>query len=269
MSAIDDAAAEGARRTWAAGDYTKVAEQLRPASRAVVAQVGVEPGMDVLDVATGTGNAALLAAAEGARVTGVDLTPELLAIARMRADESGLAIDFLEGNALALPVPDAAFDRVLSVFGVMFAPDHRRAAAELWRVCRPGGVVAVAAWPPEGGMAPLFRALASEGPPPPPDFEAPQLWGTAEHLRTLFPAGQLSTSVEHVVFEHDSVEAWMAFGEQHAGPVVVAKAALEAAGRWTDLRERVVATAHELNEADDGSFRLTSPYLLATIRKPS
>jgi ubiquinone/menaquinone biosynthesis C-methylase UbiE len=124
-----NAAASGARRIWAAGDYAKIAEQLEPAAAAVVARAAIEPGMSVLDVATGTGNAALLAADRGAHVTGVDLTPELLAQAEARAAAAGCAIDFREGNAQDLPVADESFDRVLSVFGVMFALDQQRAAA--------------------------------------------------------------------------------------------------------------------------------------------
>src|SRR4051812_21515695 len=124
---------------WAAGDYAAVAATIVDVSDRAVGAAGVEPGQAVLDVATGTGNAALAAAALGARVTGLDLTPDLLEIARRRAQAESLEIAFDQGDAQSLPYEDATFDAVVSVFGAMFAPDHARTAAELLRVCRPGG----------------------------------------------------------------------------------------------------------------------------------
>src|SRR3954454_1916871 len=158
------------RAVWAAGDYPDLARTIEPVSEEVVAAAGVGAGEEALDVATGTGNAALRAAARGARVTGLDLTPELLEVARGRAAEAGAEITWVEGDAGQLPFPDAAFDRVVSVFGAIFAPDHERTAAELLRVVRPGGTVAVAAWTPEGLNGQMYVALARHMPPPPEDF---------------------------------------------------------------------------------------------------
>lgn len=159
---------------WALGDYAVLAERISGVGELLVERAGVEAGMDVLDVATGTGNAALPAVQRGARVTGLELVPELLDMARERAAESGFEVDWVEGSAEELPFADAEFDRVVSVFGHMFAPHHERAAAELVRVCRPGGVVGFCCWVPEGTIG---RGL---GP-------IPTRWGTEEHVRELLP----------------------------------------------------------------------------------
>src|SRR5215210_6340228 len=140
-----------------AGNFAAVAEKILDAGEAVVAAAGVEAGMEVLDVACGSGNATLPAARAGARVTGLDFAPGLLEIARERAADAMLEIDFIEGDAQALPFEDASYDRVVSTFGHMFAPDHRRTADEMRRVLRPGGVIAVACWMPEGAIGRMFR----------------------------------------------------------------------------------------------------------------
>lgn len=263
-----DGIREAQRRTWAAGNYVEVGKDLLPASEAVVARAQIAPGMDVLDVATGSGNAALLAARAGGVVTGIDFTPALLDAARERAREEGLDITLREGDAEALDLPDAAFDRVLSVFGVMFAPNHARAAAELWRVCRPGGRIVITAWTPAGGIGDILSILQEGAPPPPPGFQPPPLWGSPRHLRELFPEGELSTSVEELPFHEPSVDAWLESMETHAGPVVVAKARLEAEGRWQEMRERLRHLTQMANEADDGSLLLVGEYLLAVVHKP-
>src|SRR4051812_4016515 len=174
------------RAMWAEGDYPDIARTIEDVSAVVVGAAGVSAGDDVLDVATGTGNAALLAARAGARVTGLDVTPELLEVARGRAAEVGAEIAFDEGDAQDLPYADASFDRVTSVFGAMFAPDQARTAAELLRVTRPGGTIAVSAWTPEGLNGQLFIAMGRHTPPPPPGFQPPVLWGSEEHVRALF-----------------------------------------------------------------------------------
>src|SRR5215217_5822160 len=137
---------------WGSGNYAAVAERITQAGELVVERAGVEPGMDVLDVACGTGNASIPAAKAGARVTGLDFAPPLLEIARERSADAMVEIDFLEGDAQELPFEDASFDRVVSTFGHMFAPDHERTAGELLRVCRPGGTIATACWTPEGAI---------------------------------------------------------------------------------------------------------------------
>jgi ubiquinone/menaquinone biosynthesis C-methylase UbiE len=168
---------------WALGDYAVLAERISKAAEVLVERAEVEAGMDVLDVAAGTGNAALPAVQRGARVTGVELVPELLDMARERAAELGFEVDWVEGSAEELPFGDAQFDRVLSAFGHMFAPHHERAAAELLRVCRPGGVVGFCCWTPEGTIG---RGV---GP-------APTRWGTEEHVRELLGGSTASLEFE-------------------------------------------------------------------------
>ena len=152
-------------------------------------------GQRVLDVATGSGNTAIAAARRFCEVTGVDYVPALLARAHERAAVEGLAIDFREGDAEALPFPDASFDVILSTFGSMFAPDQARTARELLRVCRPGGTIALANWTPEGLTGELFRAMGQYLPPPPAGLASPLLWGTAARLRELLGAETTAGSV--------------------------------------------------------------------------
>jgi len=250
---------------WAEGDYADIARTIEPVAREVLDAVGMQAGETLLDVATGTGNAALEAARRGARVTGLDLTPELLSIARQRADEEGLQITLVEGDAQALPFADGSFDRVTSVFGAMFAPDQERTAAELLRVCRPGGTVAVAAWAPEGLNGQMFAVLGRHLPPPPDGFRPPILWGAEDVVRTLFAdaAGircELRPATDSV--KAPRVDAWIAYTERVLGPTIMAKAALESQGRWAAARADLVELYERFNEAVDGSMLAHPTYLL-------
>jgi ubiquinone/menaquinone biosynthesis C-methylase UbiE len=157
------------RLTWAAGDYAAVAEHIDAVPpRDLLNRVAIAPGDDVLDVATGTGNVALRAAAAGARVVGLDLTPELFVTARRRAaDPYRVTVEWIEGDAEELPFADASFDHVLSVFGVQFAPRHDVVAGELARVCRPGGHVGLVNWTPTGVIGELFTIMSGYLPAPP------------------------------------------------------------------------------------------------------
>jgi ubiquinone/menaquinone biosynthesis C-methylase UbiE len=176
------------RAAWAAGDYDQIARGIQPVADHVVRSGRIRAGERVLDVACGTGNTALAARARGAAVTGLDLTPELLAVARKRAAEEGLGeITWTEGDAEKLPFPDAAFDVVVSSCGLMFAPDQRRVANEVARVTRRGGRIAIQAWTREGGVGRMFDLTASFSPPPagvPSPFE----WGDEGTVRALFGA---------------------------------------------------------------------------------
>src|ERR671930_1123594 len=170
------------QQMWASGDYATVAARIHPIAERLCDVADLVPGTRVLDVATGSGNAAVAAARCDCDVVGIDYVPGLLERARARAQVEGLAIDFVEGDAEALPFDDASFDAVLSVVGVMFAPDQEQAAAELLRVCRPGGTIALASWTPEGFIGELFRTVAKHVPPP-AGVPSPMLWGSEEHLR--------------------------------------------------------------------------------------
>jgi len=166
----------GARAAWAAGDFAQVAERdLWEIGERVVRRVGVQPGEDVLDVACGTGNAAIRAAQAGGRVVGIDLTPELFDAGRALAAEAGVEVEWREGDAEALPVPNASFDVVLSTLGCMFAPRHDVAAREIARVLRPGGRLAIASWTPESCIAELFEVIGRHLPRPPAIASPPVL----------------------------------------------------------------------------------------------
>ena len=252
---------------WALGDYSTFAELLQPAADALVARIGITAGMRVLDVATGTGNAAIAAAAAGGRVTGLDLTPELFDAARGRARLTGVDIDWIEGDAEHLPFPDHSFERVLSVFGAMFAPDHRRAAAELARVLTPGGTIGLCSWTIEGAFGRMIRLMISRQPPASGFVPPPGLWGNPEYVTELFSGLEVTLSFErdHVVFEHDSAETWITYLEQVFGPVIFAKAALQDSGAWDSLRTDLVKLYSSLNEATDGTLRVPAEYLSATV----
>jgi SAM-dependent methyltransferase len=252
------------RKVWSSGDYPDIAQRIESAAEHVVSAAGVGAGDDVLDVATGSGNVAILCAQRGANVTGLDLTPELFEAARRRAAAANVECEWVEGDAEELPYPEDSFDRVLSTFGTMFAPRHERTAAELVRVCRPGGTIAVAAWTPEGGNGQMFKMVASHMPPPPPELKPPTLWGTEPHMRELLePHGvELRFERGNVVFEADSPAAWLDYNERVLGPLVMARAALEPQGKWEALHEDLAGLYERENQATDGSFRVEPEYLV-------
>src|SRR5262245_49566699 len=162
---------------WAQGDYPAVALLLEPGALALADLCDIRSGMQVLDVAAGTGNFALVASARGAEVTAVDLTPHMIELGRARAEAAGLDIEWLEGDAEELPCPDAAFDLVASVFGAMFAPRPERVAAELFRVCRDGGAVAMASYNRDGFLGSMADLFARYSTPLPFELPSPFAWG--------------------------------------------------------------------------------------------
>jgi ubiquinone/menaquinone biosynthesis C-methylase UbiE len=260
------------RLTWAAGDYAAVAEQIDEAPpRDLLARAELGPGLDALDVATGTGNIALRAAAAGATVVGLDLTPELFGTARRRAERLGVTVEWIEGDAEQLPFEDQSFDAVISVFGCMFAPDHKATAMELARVLRPGGRMAVCAWTPDGNIGQFFMTVAKHMPPPPEGFQPPILWGTEDHAGELFDGTGVQLEFEHaaVEFFDESAQAFLAEYEAKLPPIVAAKAALEPDGKWQALRDELEALYESHNEADDGSYRAPGEYLVISGREAS
>ena len=253
---------------WGAGSYERTAALIEPASRAVVEAAGVEAGERVLDVACGTGNAALAAAARGARVTGLDSAPRLLEVARGR--QGGEDVEWVEGGAESLPFEDDAFDAVLSVFGVIFARDARRAAAELERVVRPGGRIVVTSWIDRGPLAEVMRASRAAAPPPPPSdtpegpAPSPMNWGDPAALRDLL-AGALTTEEHAITFTAASPRAYVEEQFAHHPGWVGLRAALP--------DDRVAALAAELegilaagNQDPDG-LRIESPYLVVRVQR--
>jgi SAM-dependent methyltransferase len=258
------------RATWAAGDYAAVAERIDEVPpRDLLERVPVRPGDEVLDVATGTGNVALPAAAAGAYVTGLDITPELFDTARERASAQGVEVDWVEGDAEDLPFDDERFDAVLSVFGVQFAPRHEVVAHELARVTRPGGRIGLVNWTPEGLIGEMFKLMGKYLPAPPDYASPPPLWGNEEHVRELFANTgiELDFARGHNPWRFDSAEHFVVFFETNYGPTLKARERLTAEGSWADLREELHALAERRNEATDGSLLIHAEYLVTMGQK--
>jgi ubiquinone/menaquinone biosynthesis C-methylase UbiE len=249
---------------WAMGDYPSVAEQIAEVGPRAVEAAAVTGDDTVLDVACGAGNATIPAAKTGAKTTGLDITPELLDAARRIAAEEGVEIEWIEGDAEQLPFDEGSFDAVTSVFGCMFAPDHKQAAAELERVLRPGGRMAVCAWTPEGRIGQFFITMAKHMPPPPEGFQPPVLWGNEDHVREIFEGTGMDLELERqtVDFKADSAEEMMERSERELPPVVAARALLEPQGKWDALRNEIMELTRAENVADDGSYRAPAEYLL-------
>src|SRR5919112_5188014 len=245
---------------WAMGDFKAVADKIAGAGQTLVEAAGIEPGMDVLDVGCGTGNATIPAAKLAARVTGLDASPGLIAQARELGADARVEVDWIVGDAQAMPFEDASFDRVISVFGHMFAPDHRAAADELKRVCRPGGRIAIACWTPEGKVGEMFKRMSAFGPPPPEGSQSPLLWGTEEQVRELLGDGARFERHD-VEWVDSSAEAYANFMEDSFPPLVAAR---QRVGH-EPVHEAYLGYLEEANEADDGSFRFRGEYLLSTL----
>jgi SAM-dependent methyltransferase len=234
---------KGVRKTWAIGDYPTIAKQdLWEMGARIVARVGVKPDEDVLDIACGTGNTAVRAAAAGGRVVGVDITPELFEAGKREAAAAGVEIQWVEGDAEALPFGDRSFDVVLSTFGVMFAPRHDVAASELLRVLRPGGRFCIFSWCPDGAVGKMFQSLAGYMPPPPPFVMPSGLWGKEDYVRQLFAnkGVQLELARELApspLARFAGVDERIEHYTTKFGPLVQLRAATEAQGRWPALRE--------------------------------
>jgi len=253
-----------AKAMWAMGDYPTAAQQIAEVGPRCVEAAAVSAGDAVLDVACGAGNATIPAAQTGAKTTGLDLTPELLAAGRKAAAEAGVEIEWIEGDAEQLPFDDGSFDAVLSVFGCMFAPDQKRTAEELARVLRPGGRLAVCAWSPEGFIGRVFATTARHMPPPPEGLQPPVLWGSEEHARKLFESTGVDLAFEQqsMTFEADSAEALLEEMEVNLPPIVAAKALLEPEGKWEALRAELLALYRETNASRDGDYRSPGEYLV-------
>lgn len=252
------------RYVWSAGDAAALDAHVEEAANDLARRLAMTPGMRVLDIATGTGNAAIAAAKLGAEVTGLDLAPELFDDAQARAEELGLSITWREGDAEALPYRDGSFDRVVSNFGVMFAPRHRHAAKELVRVLRPGGRFALTSWIPRGIVGIVLEALAAYAPPQPPWAMPSMRWSQPDHVRNVF-AGldvELEFSTGAVPWVFDSPEDCVRFMEEVAGPVIVAKAALQHMGLWDAARTSMLVGLEQMVRADVGGCWTNAEYLI-------
>ena len=268
--ATDDVAQ--ARAVWRLGDYHRFArEQLWEIGPVVVAACGISPGQQVLDVAAGTGNVAIRAAEAGAGVVASDITPENFEAGRNEADARGVAVEWVEADAQALPSGDDEFDVVTSSFGVIFAPDHQKVADELLRVCRPGGTIGITSFPPGGLAEDIFGVVAPYMPPPPPDALPPLLWGTEEHVRQLFGdrVESLEMSERTYTERAPSPQEYVDLYKETFGPAVsVYEALRDQPGRTASLdREFLEFARHANRGATDGLAEYPYEYRLVVARK--
>jgi SAM-dependent methyltransferase len=264
-----EALKEAHRRTWASGDYPRVAELVTDVGERVAQRAGIDPGDEVLDVAAGSGNAAIPAALAGARVIASDLTPELFDAGRRRAAQAGVAIEWITADAEDLPFEDERFDVVLSSLGVQFAPRHEVVASELVRVCRPGGTIVLGNWAADGYIGRFWTTMGPYLPAPPSYASPPPGWGRVDHVEQLFAEHPVDLELERATlhFEAESPEAFIDLFADIYGPLLQARKALSEAGRWAPLRDELIAMSVEANSAADGGFRAASDYLVIVARK--
>jgi ubiquinone/menaquinone biosynthesis C-methylase UbiE len=257
------------RKTWASGDYPRVAGLVTEVGERIVERAGVRPGAEVLDVAAGTGNAAIPAARAGAHVTAADLTPELFDAGRSRAVEAGVEIDWITADAEDLPFEDERFDYLLSSLGVQFVPRHEIVARELVRLCRPGGTIALGNWAADGYIGRFWTIMGPYLPPPPAYASPPAGWGRVEHIEKLFADHPVRLTFESYAldFEAESPAAFIDFLADSYGPLVGARSKLSGDGRWESLRNELIALSDQTNTAEDGHFRAPSEYLVTLAGK--
>jgi ubiquinone/menaquinone biosynthesis C-methylase UbiE len=252
---------------WSAGDYGIVGTTLQIVGESLCEVLDVRAGSRVLDVAAGNGNASLAAARRFCEVVSTDYVPALLELGRKRAEGDRLSMQFREADAENLPFADAEFDIVVSTFGVMFTPDQDRAAAEMLRVCRPGGKIGLANWTPESFIGQLFRVLGKHMPPP-AGVKSPSLWGTEARLHELFPASAatVSSQTRQFVFRYRSPAHWLEVFRTYYGPLHKAFAALKPEQQVL-LERDVMELMQRHNRSRDATLVLPSDYLEVVIAK--
>jgi len=252
---------------WSAGDYGVIGTTLQIVGEELTEAMDVRPGSRLLDVAAGNGNVTLAAARRWCRVTSTDYVDALLAQGRRRAEAEGLQVEFRTADAEALPFPDESFDYVASSFGVMFAPNQERAAAELARVCRPGGKIGMANWTPEGFIGKFF-ALVSRFAPPPVGLRSPVLWGTEARLSELFGdrAASLVARRRNFVFRYQSPDHFIEVFARYFGPVIKALERLDPVGR-AELAIALRDLLESENRSDSGGLTIPGEYLEVVITR--
>jgi ubiquinone/menaquinone biosynthesis C-methylase UbiE len=253
------------QKTWASGDYAVIASRIVLVSELLADAADLQAGWRVLDIACGNGNATLAAARSGTHAVGIDYVPGLLEDGRARAVAEGLDVEFRLGDAEDLPVPDGSFDAALSVFGVMFAPDHQRAANEIIRVTRPGGTAGLASWTPDGFIGQMFGVITRHVPAP-PGVPSPLLWGTEQHLSGLFGAATADAeSVQRTyTWRFTSPEEFVSFFRRWYGPALKAFEALDRDGRLA-LAADLAQLARHWNQDGGGSIAIPATYLETII----
>jgi len=253
--------------TWASGDFAIVGTTLQIVGESLAEAADVRAGERVLDVAAGNGNATLAAARRFAEVVSTDYVPALLDKGRVRAEAEHLDVRFQVADAEALPFEDGRFDVVLSTFGAMFTPEHRRAAGEMMRVLRPGGRLGMANWTPEGFIGRLFKVIGRHVPPP-AGLQSPALWGTEAHLREMFGANAAALRAERRMFNfrYRSAAHFLQVFRDYYGPTHKAFGALDAAGQAALARD-VTALLDEMNVAGPASLVVPGEYLEIVVTK--
>jgi len=269
----DDAALKARHRAmWALGDYPRVADEIvGPLGATLVDAVSITSADVVLDVAAGTGNAAIPAARTGATVTACDLTPELLEAGRRQAVATGVQLRWEEADAERLPYPDASYDTVISCLGVMFAPHHQDSADELLRVCRPGGRIGLLSWTPEGFLGRMLKTLSPFAPPPPPGASPAPLWGDPEHVLSLL--GDRVTDVRaerHTrrVDQFTDATEWRDYFKSNYGPMVAVYRHLSHDPNSVSALDTALVDLADAQDHGDSTTGLTMDweYLLLTAR---
>lgn len=261
------------REMWALGDYHRFATStIWEVGPILVEACGIEPGQRVLDVAAGTGNVAIRAAEAGASVVASDLTPENFEAGRREAALRGVELEWVEADVEALPCEDDSFDIVTSVFGAIFAPNHRATADEMLRVCRPGGTVGLAAFRPVGVAAAFFELFGKYAPPPPAGAEPPLLWGSEDHVRDLF--GDRVTSLNftrrtYVERSPDGPDAYIELFNTAFGPVIAIRRLLESEpDRLAEFDLEFARFAQQCNQGEPGGpAEYPYDYLVIVARK--
>ena len=255
------------KATWAAGDYARIGVTLQIVGETLGEAINLKPGSRVLDVAAGNGNATLAAARRFCDVTSTDYVPALLAAGEARAQAEGQSVRFVEAAAESLPFDDSSFDYALSTFGVMFAADHPRAAAEMLRVVRPGGKIGLANWTPQGFIGQLFKVITGHVAPP-PAAQSPLRWGTEGGLRQLFGAGatDIESRPRHYAFRYRDAGHFVAVFRTWYGPVLRAFEALPAERRPA-LEADLLALVAQWNQSGDETVMIPAEYLEVVVTR--
>ena len=254
------------RVMWATGDYPSMVETfLLPLGPRLVEACGIGPGMRVLDVAAGTGNASIPAAKTGADVIASDLTPELLEAGRARAQAEGVELEWTEANAEQLQFEDVSFDVVMSSIGAMFAPRHQAVADELVRVCRPGVTIGMLNWTPEGMIGGLFRTMGPFAPPPPPGATPPPRWGSEDHVRELFGDRIEFRTLDREMLEITAFQHPHDYGthfKERYGPTIAAQGNARRNYQEAEFNAAVDAFCDEWNLGTEDAARFEQEYLV-------
>ena len=269
QTAVPDFSAIKARQkaTWASGDFAVIGTTVQIVGESLAEAVDVRAGERVIDVAAGNGNATLAAARRFADVTSTDYVAALLGKGKARAEAEGLNIAFEVADAEELPFANSSFDVVLSTFGVMFSPDHTRAASEMLRVVRDGGRIGLANWTPEGFIGQLFKMVGSYVPPP-AGVKSPALWGTEPHIVALFgsQAADIRCARKHFNFRYRSSAHWIQVFREFYGPTLKAFAALDAV-KQVALERDITQLLERFNRAGTDSLVVPGEYLETVIVK--